>query len=400
MTSQFYPPAPGGQQQHVRNLSRALAARGHRVSVAILEPPADQPPANDAGVEIHCLRMSVHRVDRLFSSSRRFAPPLPDPEAAAALHRIIRIERPDVIHAHDWLSRSVVPSVVREGRPLVVTLHDYSLICPQKRLVHRGAPCSGPRAGKCLACASAHYGRFKGPPTTLGNWIGSRSEEQVASMYIAVSQAVADGNRLERRGLPFRVIPNFVADDVGALPEVDEPALTRLPDCGFLLFVGDIAHDKGVDTLFEAYRKLDDPPPLVLIGPRFLPLENVPRRVLCLGIVSPATVMAAWRRSLAGVVPSIVPDSCPTVVIEAMAVGRPVVGTRNGGIPDVIDDGRTGILVPHSDPAALAGALERLLRSPKLRRQMGDAARLKFEQFAASRVVPRIEDVYGETVSA
>ena len=398
--SQSYPPEWGGQQQHVRNLGRALVGRGHRVSVATFKPVGDEPHPDDPGVKIHHLHATVHRVDRLFSSWRRFAPPLPDPEAAAALRRIIKNERPDVIHAHDWLARSAVPSLVREERPLVVTLHDYSLICAQKRLVHLDAPCSGPRAGKCLACASEYYGRFKGPPTTFGNWVGARCEQRAASMYIAVSRAVADGNRLQRRGLPFRVIPNFVPDDIGALPEVGGPALARLPDRGFLLFVGDVTRDKGAETLLEAYRTLDDPPPLVLIGERYVSLENAPRGVLYLGVLSAATVMAAWRRSLAGVVPSIVPDSCPTVVMEAMAAGRPLVGTRNGGIPDLIDDGQTGILVPPGDPAALAGALRRLLTSPELRRRMSDAARLKFEQFTASSVVPRIEQVYRETLSA
>jgi glycosyltransferase involved in cell wall biosynthesis len=400
IVSQFYPPVPGGQEQHVRGLSRALVERGHHVSVAILEPAGGAPHPNDSGVEIHHLRSSVQRVDRLFSSSRRFAPPLPDPEAATALRRIIRSERPDVIHAHDWLSRSAAPSVVRGERPLVVTLHDYSLVCAQKRLVRRRAPCSGPGASKCLACAAEHYGRFKGPPTALGNWVGSRLEKLAASMYIAVSQAVADGNGLERRGLPFRVIPNFVRDDIGTLPEDDGRALARLPDGHFLLFVGDVTHDKGVETLFEAYRALDDAPPLVLIGRPSVSLKNAPSGVLALGVQSAATVMAAWRRSLAGVVPSIVPDSCPTVVMEAMAIGRPLVGTRNGGIPDLIDDGRTGILVPPGDPVALGHALQRLLASPELRRRMSDAARLKFEGFTARSVVPRIEQVYRETLSA
>jgi glycosyltransferase involved in cell wall biosynthesis len=211
---------------------------------------------------------------------------------------------------------------------------------------------------------------------------------------------VADGNQLEHRHLPFRVIPNFVPDDIGGMPEVDDPALARLPDGDFLLFVGDIARDKGVEVLLEAYRRLDDPPPLVLIGRRYLPLENLPHGVRVLGVVPPGTVMAAWRRSLAGVVPSIVPDSCPTVAMEAMAVGRPLIGTRSGGIPDLIDDGRTGILVAHGDPGSLARALQRLLASPELRRRMSDAARSKFEEFTASRIVPRIERVYRETLSA
>jgi glycosyltransferase involved in cell wall biosynthesis len=398
IVSQFYPPATGGQEQHVRNLSKALVGRGHRVSVATIQSPGDGPRMEDSGVEVHRLRTSVQRVDRFFSSSRRFAPPLPDPEAMGALRRIVRAEQPDVIHAHDWLSRSVLPALVREHRPLVVTLHDYSLVCVQKRLVHRRAPCSGPRAGKCLACATDYYGRLKGPATTVANWAGSRSEQLAVSMYITVSRAVADGNRLQRRNLPFRVIPNFVPDDIGSMPEVDGPAIARLPARDFLIYVGDLARDKGVEILLEAYRGLADPPPLVLIGHRYLPLENLPRGARALGVVPPAVVMAAWRRSLLGVVPSIVPDSCPTVAMEAMAAGRPLVGTRNGGIPDLIDDGRTGILVPHGDPAALTRALQRLLTCPELRRRMSDAARLKFEQFTASSVVPRIEQVYWEAL--
>jgi glycosyltransferase involved in cell wall biosynthesis len=86
--------------------------------------------------------------------------------------------------------------------------------------------------------------------------------------------------------------------------------------------------------------------------------------------------------------------------MEAMAVARPVVGTRTGGIPDLIDDGRTGLLVPHSDPAALARALQRLLTNPELRARMSDAALVKFESFTASRVVPSIERVYRDALSA
>ena len=83
-----------------------------------------------------------------------------------------------------------------------------------------------------------------------------------------------------------------------------------------------------------------------------------------------------------------------------MATGRALVATRSGGIPDLIDDGETGILVPHSDPAALARALQRLLASPELCQRMGDAARHKLREFTAGSVVPRIEQVYGEILDA
>jgi glycosyltransferase involved in cell wall biosynthesis len=82
-----------------------------------------------------------------------------------------------------------------------------------------------------------------------------------------------------------------------------------------------------------------------------------------------------------------------------MAAGCPVVASRSGGIPDLIADGETGILVQPADPIALAAELQRLLASPLLSRTIGDAARAKVEDFTATRVVPRIEQVYRETLA-
>lgn len=397
MVAQFYPPVAGGEEQHVRNLSTALVERGHDVSVASVQLEDDDPLTLDRKVRVHRLRTTVQRAKWLYSSSRPFAPPVPDPEAVISLRRLIDVEQPDLIHAHNWLGRSVMPRLARGRRPLVVTLHDYGLICANKRFIYRQAPCSGPGLHKCIACATDHYGAITGTPITIANWAGGAAERRAVDMFLPVSHAVAEGTELERRGVPFRVIPNFVPDDVGQMTDVDDPALANLPDRDYLLFVGDLTHDKGVDVLLDAFGKLEDPPSLVLIGRPFLPLRTLPR-VIELGMLPHAVVMTAWRRSLLGVVPSIYPDPCPTVVMEAMATGRALVASHIGGIPDLIDDGETGILVPHSDSAALAHGLQRLLDSPELCRRMGNAARHKLTEFTTSRVVPRIEQVYRDVL--
>lgn len=396
MVSQFYPPIVGGQEQHVRNLARALVARGHEVTVATTHLAGQTCRADDEGVDVHRVRTSVQRVDQLFTSGRRFAPPFPDPEAAIALRRLVRKHRPQVIHAHDWLGRSLLPGLVREPLPVTVTLHDYSLACAQKRFIHQGSPCLGPGFRKCLACSADHYGSVKGPVTGVGNLLAGRWEQATVRMYLPVSQSVADLNQLARRRLPFRVVPNFLPDAAAATSETNGATPRGLPVGDFLLFVGDVTHDKGAAVLLEAYRRLENPPPLVLIGRQYLPAQALPAGAVALGVIPPAEVAAAWRRSIVGLVPSIVPDSCPTVVLEAMAAGRPVIGARSGGIPDLVDDGRTGILVPPADPTALAAALRKLIASPELRQTMGDSAQRRFSEFSATRVVPRIEQVYAE----
>src|SRR5437899_4028640 len=100
----FYPPTIGGVERHVADLSIELAARGHDVAVATLCHKGFPEFEIDRGVRIHRIRGTMQRVGMLFSESdRRHVPPFPDPELMYALRRIILEERPDIVHAHNWM---------------------------------------------------------------------------------------------------------------------------------------------------------------------------------------------------------------------------------------------------------------------------------------------------------
>lgn len=398
LLTQFYPPVLGGEERHVRDLGATLAARGHEVAIATLRQAGAPDRELDGDRRVYRLPATVQRAAWLFQEpGRRQVPPGPDPEAVLALRRVIARERPTVVHAHNWLVHSFLPLKVWSGAKLVVTLHDYSLACAKKSLMYRDdRPCTGPAPRKCGACAGAHYGPAKGIATLLGTWTLGAAERVAVDMFLPVSRAVAVGNGLVGGRWPYTVIPNFVPDVIAAAGD-DEPRLAQLPREPYLLFVGDLRGHKGVDVLLRAYAALGDAPPLVLIG-RACPdtPAALPSNVTMLHDWPHRAVMAAWRRSLLGVVPSVCPDSCPTVAMEAMATGRAVVASRIGGLPDLVDDGETGLLVPPGDPQALGGALARLLADAGLRGRMGETARRKVRAFQASNVVTRIEGVYGD----
>jgi glycosyltransferase involved in cell wall biosynthesis len=163
------------------------------------------------------------------------------------------------------------------------------------------------------------------------------------------------------------------------------------------LFVGSLTVQKGIKVLFDAYAGLNAAPPLVLIG-YTLPdtPKDFPANVVLLKNWPHAAVMTAWRHSLAGIVPSTWPDPCPTVAMEAMAAGKPVIASRTGGLPDIVDDGQTGILVPPGDADALRAALARVIDNPELAAAMGAAGRERVRRFYASAVTTAIESVYAE----
>jgi len=108
--------------------------------------------------------------------------------------------------------------------------------------------------------------------------------------------------------------------------------------------------------------------------------------------------MHAWRRSLFGVLPSVGPEACATVIMEAMASGKAVVATDIGGMPDLVDPGATGLLVPSGDAQALAQAMQELLDDRALLARLGATSLARVGRLKAGAVVARIEQVYRDVL--
>ncbi len=397
MLGQNYPPVVGGEEQHIRKLSIELSKRGHDVAVACLRDGQSPDVMMDEGVRVYRVGGTTQRFPQVFSSQRRFAPPFPDPGTQRALWKIVKSERPEIVHAHNWLIHSFLPLKVRSGASLVLSLHDYSLRCPQKRLRYNDTNCDGPQVFKCLRCASTYYGPLKGIVTVTAHQATRPAELRAVDMFLPVSPAVALGNGLVGTSLPYRITPNFVSDDLDTPSNDTRALLQSLPQGDFLLFVGDLKRDKGIDVLLEAVTGITNFPPLVLIGRIYpeTPTALPPNVQLIPGWPHEA-VLQAWPASTLALVPSIVADSSPTVAIEAMAAGIPVIGTRVGGLPEIIADGVTGLLISPNNVSALREGIRRLLADPQLRQSMSQAARERAQMFKASTVIPKIEQVYHE----
>jgi glycosyltransferase involved in cell wall biosynthesis len=414
MVTQFYAPTIGGQERVVEDLSRELIARGHHVAVVALQQGGRPPVSDVSGVRVYRIRSTSARFFRGYiDPTRPHSPPAVDPKAARELRQILKLEKPDLVHGHDWLIHSYLPLKRRHGPGLVVTLHDQSLVCANKRLIRNGEACTGPGPAKCLRCSASHYGRAKGPAITVGNWVMSATERGLVDMFLPVSQVVADAARLRGRRAPHRVIPNFLPAAADSTAQGEK--LAGLPR-KFILFVGDVARDKGVGVLLEAHKLLEDPPPLLLIGrivdpdalePAFGPERMASAALLAAPIgnvraVGPQpheVVLDAFRRSTVTVVPSLMHEAFGLVAIEAMSAGLPVIASNIGGLPDIISDGKNGILVEPGDVEALRAALARVLANSALRSRLRAAAKRRAADFAADVIVPQVEQAYEEVLA-
>jgi glycosyltransferase involved in cell wall biosynthesis len=330
-------------------------------------------------------------------SERRHAPPAPDPETVLELRRLLRRERPDVVHAHNWLLHSYLPLDRRDGAALALSMHDYGLVCATKRFLNRGAPCSGPGPLKCIRCAGDYYSPVKGTGVAVLTRLSEKRVRRHVDVFLPVSEAVrqrcglADSDRC-------RVVPNLIRELPAPLPAGDSH-LASLPSEPFILYFGDVTIDKGGGVLADAYRSLPNPPPLVLVGRCFLEEVASLPGVVALGPMPHRYAIEALRRSLFTVVPSILPETFGLAALETAAAGKPIVASDIGGLSEVVADGETGLLVPGGDPGALRVAMERLLGDAGLRERLGEAARGRAAEFAPAAVVPQFEQAYEAAIA-
>jgi len=403
LVTDSYPPLIGGATFWSRQVALGMSERGHTVEVATTWQPGTPAREVDEGVVVRRHRDLSSRMRWISDDPDRHSPPpFPDPEATLRLRRRIKELEPDLVHAYGWLAHSAAAALLGSKVPLLVSAQDYGNVCALRTLFRKGSEiCDGPAAAKCLDCAASHYGAAKGTAAVAGIF-GSRSlVRHKATTFHAISRYVAAvvERDLAGPGTPIEIVPNFSQDVPGEA--VEEAILARLPEDRFILFAGALRGVKGIAELCAAYERLDDPPPLVLAGP---PAPETPTEfpygVTVLTSVPHPTLMAIWDRALFGVFPSKWPEPLGNVVFEAMGRGRAVIGTRPGGHEDMIEDGRTGLLVEAGDVEGLRRAMVRLLGSPELREAFGRRGRERVRAYSPEAVLPELERLYFETVAA
>ena len=392
MLAQSFAPIVGGEERVVEDLSRELVARGHDVSIATLQQPGNLIAGEVAGARVHTLRSTSYRIARTNQDTeRRHAPPAPDPETVRDLRRVLQRERPQIVHAHNWIVHSYLLLAREAHSALALSLHDYGLICATKRLRRHHEVCSGPGPVKCRLCSVEHYGVARGLIAAGGTRAFESRLRRNVDIFLPVSSTVEELCRI-REDEVSRVIPNFIGELPAAV--TDDPRLAELPDEPFILFFGDATVDKGAWRLADAYSRLKDPPPLVLVGRCYIPELKERLGVHVTGAWPHRLAIEALRRSLFTVAPSLWPEPFGIVALEAAAVGKPVVASNIGGLRDIVVDGETGFLVPPDDRDGLAAAMHRLIDDAGLRERLGAAARERAATFSPEAIVPRFEQAY------
>ena len=282
-------------------------------------------------------------------------------EAQRNITRLIETMRPSIAHAHNvyhHLSPSIFSTLKAAGIPLVMTVHDLKLACPAYKMLRDGKICEDCKGGK------------------IHNVVRHRciKDSLALSGLVFVETAVHRSLGLYRNTIDRLVVPSKFYRD--KLVEWGWPRemMVHIPNMvdveqyrddweedDYFVFAGRLAPEKGIDTLIRAAARSGQRVVVAGTGPEEARLrqlaEETSASVHFTGYLSGEALHSLIGRSMALVLPSEWYENAPISVLEAYALGRPVIGAAIGGIPEMIREGETGLMAASGDEASLADAL-------------------------------------------
>lgn len=326
-------------------------------------------------------------------------------DGVTRLRRAIAKCEPDVVHVHNWFptfSPAIFSACNRSGIPVVHTLHNYRLLCVKASLYRDGSPCED-CLGTALRLPGIIHGCYRGSragsaaatAAMLTHW-RSGTWHNAVDRFIALSEF--GRNKLLEGGLPpakVVVKPNTLAKDPGI----------RSGAGGYFAYVGRFTDEKGVPTLLECWRRGVDLPRLCIVGNG--PLDALVREAAAtlnnmewIGTRTPSEVLDVIGNARALICPSRWYEGMPRVVIEAMAVGTPVIASQLGTYLEMVEHGKSGMLFEAGRPEALLACVREVAAMSDMA-DMRAAVRHQFDyRYGAEMNYRKLMEIYEEAIAA
>ncbi|HEU4658598.1 MAG TPA: glycosyltransferase [Capillimicrobium sp.] len=372
LANKFFYPRAGAETVFFQE-RELLRGRGHEIVDFAMRDPQNL-PSPDAAFFAPA-RTYVEGAGRL-TRVRSAASSVYSPAARRAIRALVTARRPQLAHLHNiyhQLTTSVIDELVAQRVPVVLTLHDYKVVCPSYDLFTDHAPCR-----RCVGHLPWHAVKHRCIKGSLGGSALAAAEAVLtrarrsyakADAVITPSAFLADLAATYVPADRIHVVPNFLNER----PALPAPAPGN-SDRPYVLFAGRLEEVKGIAVLEAALEAWDRRVDLLIAGqgplqPRVEHLHTA-GRAKYLGTLPREEVAGLMRRALAVVVPSVWEENYPMSIVEARAAGTVVICSNRGGHLEMVDHDQDGLLFDPSDPSALAASITRLLDSPDLRRSL------------------------------
>lgn len=394
--------AKGGDAISMLDTGRLLFAKGHQVIYWGMDHPSNSDYPHK---EFFVSYVDLNKPGSIGRRIKITTNILYSFNARDKIERLVRLEKPDIVHLNN-IAHQISPSILQVFRkyriPVVMTLHDYKMVCASYLMINHGNICEACKNGKyhkCFLKKCVKNSRMKSFVNMVEMYLHHRIIHIYDSIDVFISPSLFLKKKLEDMGFNRKIIhlPNFVEDKGATLPHKIK--------VNTVLYFGRLSSEKGIKTLIKAVRGMDIELRILGTGPyenalkQYVKTERI-RNVFFLGYKTGNELITEIRNALVIVVPSEWYENNPRTVLEAFALGIPVVGARIGGIPELVKDRITGLTFNSGDVQDLKGKLKYCMCQKDQVIEMGKRARaLVEEEFGSEKHYRALMDIYHHAVS-
>lgn len=380
----------GGISSYLINAIKVLKKEGHAVKILSSDVNPEEKHFDKKAYVYSDYKFRSFNKNRII----RIIISIFNPFSYLKTKQVLKEFKPDIVHLNNFLNIAS-PSILccLKNIPTILTIHDYSILCPTGFRMLPLKVCNlsyGKNCIKCIGIKGYYYEKIK-------RKISGRLFKNI-DLFITPSMKLKKD--LIKIGI-FNIRNIYTG--------IKLLKYSKLMEGNSLLYVGRLSKEKGIKYLLKAMIDITKKIPTAHLnitgnGPEKENLEELikqlklEKNVSFIGQIPHKEIEWYYRISNIIIVPSICEEVFPLVGIEAMSVGRPVIGSRIGGIPEWLDDGKTGFLVDPGNSAQIAEKVIQLFSSRKLMEKMGENGRKKAEQLDINNHMKEIEKVYQEVI--
>lgn len=392
----FYP--KGGAECVFFDTASVLRDKGHKVSFFSMAHPRN---LDSEYAKYFVPNVDYERVgfkDIMFSSARI----LYSFQARRKIGEIIAAEKPDIAHLHNiyhQISPSILHTLKKNNIPIVMTLHDYKLVCGSYLLLAAGKICEACKGGKYYCCflkKCEKDSRLKSFLDTLEMYLHHKILHIYKLVDVFISPSKFLKLKIEEMGFRGKIIvlPNFInLNDYQPVYGYQEKSI---------IYVGRLSGEKGIISLARAVKGLGVK--LKIIGEGYL--DKILRQIVedeklknveLLGYRSGEDLKEEIKKSMFLVLPSEWYENSPRVILEAFALGKPILGAKIGGVSELIKNNETGLTFESGNVKDLRLKISFLIDNPNLIIEMGRNARQLVErEFNQEIYYQKLQEAYAQ----
>lgn len=387
----------GGSEKYYFELAKLLKSHGHTVAFFSMK--------NENNIKTGDREYFVDEIDMNTGSKFEALNVIYSKKNKALMEKALEEFKPDIVHINNFqrqLSASIIDAVKEKNIPLIMTAHDLNSICPASIMLYNGEVCEDCITKGYTSCIKKKCIKNSMLKSVLG-YIEKKYYDLhkiFCKVDCIISPSEFNKNQLLKGKLKcndITVIHNFVNET--------EKTDYTLGDCAF--YFGRLSREKGILNLVEAINNI--PGARLIIagdGPEreniqaYIKEHKLENRITLLGYLNQNDIRENIRKCRFVTVPSIWYENCPYSILETMEIGKPIIGSKIGGIPELIQDGINGFTYEHNDVTKLTNILMKLFGNDETVKQFSKNSKQIFIQnYSAEAYYNKLMTVYNKYIN-